>query len=107
MRNLWTKLGARWPDTALFSTGAVETKGRATALPTLNTSPSAAGTPAGSVQFVDETTGTTLATLNLDGSGKATLITAALSVGTHHVKATYVGNANFSTSNGSNDQVVT
>jgi len=39
LRNLWIKLGAWRSDTALFSTGAVETEGRATALQTTKESP--------------------------------------------------------------------
>jgi hypothetical protein len=91
-------------STALAATPNPSTSGQNVTFTVTVTS--GGGTPVGSVTFVDELTGATLATMNLDGTGKATVITAALSVGTHHVKATYAGNTNFATSNGSTDQVV-
>jgi hypothetical protein len=67
---------------------------------------SAAGTPAGSVTFVDETTGDTLGTADLDESGTASITTAALSTGTHTITATYAGSANLAPSSGSVAQTV-
>ena len=52
---------------------------------------SAAGTPTGTVTFLDN--GTTLATVAVDGSGTATLTTSALAVGSHSITATYSGDA--------------
>ena len=64
-----------------------------------------AGTPAGSVEFFDETV--SLGTTTLDGSGQATFTTSDLAVGTHPITAQYQGNANFSGStSGAVNQVV-
>jgi hypothetical protein len=52
--------------------------------------------PTGTVVFKD--TATVLGTVTLDGTGKATLTTSALALGTHAITATYSGDANFSTS---------
>jgi hypothetical protein len=54
---------------------------------------SGAGAPSGSVTFLDN--GTPLATMPLDGSGKATLTTTNLPVGLQSITATYHGDANF------------
>ncbi len=53
----------------------------------------AGNTPSGTVTFFDG--GTTLATVALNGSGTATLVTSALAVGSHSITATYSGNADF------------
>jgi hypothetical protein len=65
-----------------------------------------AGIPAGTVTFVDTTTGITLGTANVDGTGHAVLGVSSLTVGTHTVTATYNGNANFNTSGGNVSQTV-
>jgi hypothetical protein len=68
---------------------------------------SSAGTPAGNVQFKDN--GTNLgAAVALNGSGIATVTTAALTVGTHAITAEYEGTATFAASAGtlSGGQVV-
>ena len=52
-----------------------------------------AGTPTGSVQFLDGTA--LLATIALDAAGTATFTTANLSVGAHTVTAKYLGDAAF------------
>jgi len=51
------------------------------------------GTPSGTVTFKDAAT--ILGTGTLDGSGKATFTTSALSVTTHSITATYSGDGNF------------
>ncbi len=53
-----------------------------------------AGTPGGSVVFVDLTTGTTLGTAILN-AGKASLVTTGLSLGTHVLAANYAGDGHF------------
>jgi len=53
--------------------------------------------PSGSIQFFDGTT--SLGSIAVDGSGKATLAISNLSVRTHSIKATYLGNINVATSN--------
>src|SRR5206468_2322236 len=63
-----------------------------------------AGTPTGSVVFVDFTTSTALGTGTLDAGGVATLSIADLAPGTHDIQATYTGDSNFTTSNGSVSQ---
>ena len=68
---------------------------------------SSGGTPAGNVQFKDN--GTNLgAAVALNGSGVATVSTAALTVGTHVITAEYGGTATFGASTGtlSGGQVV-
>jgi hypothetical protein len=64
------------------------------------------GTPTGSVTFVDQTTNTTLGTGTLDASGQASISTSSLSVATHTIVATYAGESNFTSSNGSTTQTV-
>ena len=64
------------------------------------------GTPTGTVTFVDTTTGVTLGTANVDGSGHAMLGVPNLTVGTHTVTATYNGDGNFNTSSGNAPQTV-
>jgi hypothetical protein len=53
-----------------------------------------AGTPTGNVEFFDGST--LLGTTAVNGSGVATLTTAALSVGSHSLTSVYVGDSNFS-----------
>ena len=68
---------------------------------------SAAGTPAGTVQF--KVDGTNLGSpVTLDGLGKAVSpATSSLTVASHSITAVYGGNANFTTSTGSMSQSVT
>jgi hypothetical protein len=54
------------------------------------------GPPTGSVTFKDAAT--TLATVSLDGAGKATLTTSSLARGTHPITATYGGDSSYSSS---------
>ena len=63
-----------------------------------------AGAPSGTVTFAAD--GTTLATVSVNATGKATLPTAALAAGAHAITATYNGDANFTTSGGSLSQTV-
>lgn len=58
---------------------------------------STAGTPTGSVTFINATTGATLGTVGLSG-GKATFTTSALASGTSTIRAVYSGSAAFRTS---------
>src|SRR5581483_3433104 len=55
-----------------------------------------AGTPTGTVNFLDGMT--SLGTLTLDASGHATLATNLLTVGTHSITITYSGDGNFNAS---------
>jgi hypothetical protein len=55
-----------------------------------------AGVPSGTVTFFDGAT--SLATVPLDGSGKATLTTTGLAIGSHAISASYSGDADFFTS---------
>jgi hypothetical protein len=52
-----------------------------------------ASVPSGTVTFFDGAT--SLATVPLDGSGKATLTTSGLAIGSHAITATYSGDADF------------
>ncbi len=54
-----------------------------------------AGTPTGSVDFYDETTGEDLGSASLDGSGDASMTLPNLSVGDHTIEVTYSGDGNF------------
>ncbi len=58
-----------------------------------------AGTPAGTVTFMDGAN--TLGTGTLDGSGKATYSTTALAVSSHTITAAYAGDGNFTRSSSS------
>jgi hypothetical protein len=60
---------------------------------TLQASSPGAGTPTGTVTFLDFTT--TLATGTLNAAGKATFTTSALALGTHAISANYAGDNNF------------
>ena len=55
-----------------------------------------AGTPTGTVNFLDN--GTQIGTGTLNSSGVATFSTTTLSVATHSITAVYVGDTNFKTS---------
>jgi hypothetical protein len=68
---------------------------------------SGTGTPTGTVTFTDTTTGVTLGTPTLDGSGRASITTSALTVGSHGIVAAYSGDPNFATSNATLPQTVT
>jgi hypothetical protein len=65
-----------------------------------------AGTPTGTVTFLDTTTSTTLGSIGVNTNGQALLPISTLGLGTHNIKATYSGDSNFTTSNGSLSQVV-
>jgi Bacterial Ig-like domain (group 3) len=54
------------------------------------------GTPTGAVTFLDGST--TLQTVNVDSTGKATYTTSTLSVGSHSLTAQYGGDSNFASS---------
>jgi ELWxxDGT repeat protein len=60
---------------------------------TVQASSPGAGTPTGTVAFIDLTT--TLGTGTLNGAGKATFTTSTLAVGTHAITASYGGDNNF------------
>ena len=61
---------------------------------TVAPSGSGSGIPTGTVTFDDG--GSTVCTSTLNGSSQATCLTAALSVGSHTIRATYGGDTNFS-----------
>jgi titin len=65
-----------------------------------------AGTPTGSVAFVDTTSNTSLGSASLSG-GTATLTTRALNAGTHGITATYGGDGTFLISSVSLTQTIT
>jgi hypothetical protein len=56
------------------------------------------GPVTGTVTFKD--VGAVLATIAVDGTGKAVLATSSLAIGTHQLTATYNGDGNFNTSSG-------
>ena len=59
---------------------------------------SAAGTPTGTVQFLDGSTNLGVGTLN--GLGQASISTSTLAAGTHSISATYSGSPTFGASTG-------
>jgi sugar lactone lactonase YvrE len=74
---------------------------------TLTATAPGAGTPSGTVTFLDG--GTAIGTGNLNGSGIATFSTTTLAAGNHTITTSYLGDGNFSGSTGSltgNPQVV-
>jgi uncharacterized repeat protein (TIGR01451 family) len=60
---------------------------------TATVSAAAAPVAAGMVTFTDETTVTTLGTVDVDGSGQASLTTSTLTTGAHQIVATFNGTA--------------
>ena len=66
---------------------------------TATVSPVSAGTPTGTVNFMEGTT--SLGSSALNGTGIATLSTSALSAGTHSITAVYSGDAAFTASTSS------
>jgi autotransporter-associated beta strand protein len=66
---------------------------------TITASTPGSGIPTGTVTFKDGAT--TLGTGTLDGSGQTTLITSALSLGSHSITVVYAGDANYTTSTSS------
>jgi Bacterial Ig-like domain (group 3)/Domain of unknown function (DUF4214) len=65
---------------------------------------SAAGTPTGTVQFLDGSTNLGIGTLN--GLGQASVSTSTLAAGTHSISATYSGSSTFSASTGFTTETV-
>ncbi len=65
---------------------------------------SAAGTPTGSVAFLDGAN--PLGTFTLDANGKATLSIATLTFGPHTITANFLANASFAASSNNTNQVV-
>ena len=85
--------------TSLASSGTTTVYGQAvtlTATVRANTTPGS-GTPTGSVDFFDVSTGTDLGTAPLSG-GSAALTTAALGAGNYLIRALYSGDSNFTLS---------
>ena len=79
---------------ALGSSAAPSVFGQAVTLTaTLTATAPGAGTPTGTVTFMDGAT--TLGTGTLDGSGVATLGTSALATGSHSITVTYAGDGSF------------
>ncbi len=81
--------------TIVAVSSATSTYGEQVAL-TATVTTSGTGTLGGKVQFYDGSVA--IGTVRLNGSGVATLDLKNLSVGAHSITATYLGNANFSTS---------
>jgi hypothetical protein len=85
--------------TSLASSSTTTVYGQAvtlTATVRANTTPGS-GTPTGSVDFYDVSTGTDLGSVPLSG-GSASLTTAALGAGNHPIRASYSGDSNFTLS---------
>ena len=78
------------PTIALASSADSAVVGQAV---TLVATVTAAGTPSGTVTFSDGAT--LLATVPIDGSGKATLTSTGLAIGPHSITVTYSGDADF------------
>ncbi len=92
--------------TTLVSSPSTSVSGQSvTFTATVAASSSGAGTPTGTVNFLDGTTtiGTDIA---LNSSGVATIATSTLTAGTHSITAVYSGDTNFTTSTGSLTQTV-
>jgi hypothetical protein len=74
---------------------------------TVTTNAPGSGTPTGTVDFFDTSTNTDLTPVGVavSPSGTAVFATTGLAPGTHTIKATYSGDGNFLTSNGSTSPV--
>src|SRR5262249_24437686 len=80
--------------TALSSSQMSSVYGQAVTLTaTIRANTPSPGTPIGSVDFFDSTTGTDLGSVLLNG-GSASLVTSALGAGDHLIRATYSGDNN-------------
>jgi hypothetical protein len=88
--------------TTLVSSANTSTYGRAVTFTATVTASSTVNT--GSVTFVDGAN--TLATVNVNATGKATFATTALSAGTHTITAKYTDGTSFTNSSGSVTQQV-
>lgn len=102
-----TVAAAAATTTTLMSSANPSLTNQAITLTSTTTSTSTVNT--GNVNFVDNTTATTLcSSVAVNGSGVATCNVPAntLSERIHNITATYIGNATFATSNGSIDQTV-
>jgi hypothetical protein len=82
-------IGKETPTIVLASSGGSAVFGQTVTF--VATVTAGAATPGGTVAFYDGTT--PLGTAPLDAAGKATLATAALTIGWHSITATYGGNA--------------
>jgi streptogramin lyase len=85
--------------TALTSSASTPSFGQALTLTATVTASSGSGTPAGSVDFFDTTTGSDLGSVTLSG-GVAMLSTASLPVGSQTITASYGGDSPFLPSSG-------
>jgi hypothetical protein len=87
--------------TEMTSSASPSARGQAvTLIATVAARPPGFGAPSGTVTFKDG--GTLLATQTLDATGRATLSTASLAVGSHVITASYNGDLSFLGSSGSN-----
>ncbi|HET9051063.1 MAG TPA: Ig-like domain-containing protein [Candidatus Dormibacteraeota bacterium] len=82
--------------TSLSSSSPCSRSGQAVTFSTGVTSPAGAPTATGSVRFLDGSR--TLATATLGSAGTTTLTTAGLSIGSHAITASYLGDATHATS---------
>jgi streptogramin lyase len=85
--------------TTLASSASTPISGQALTFTATVTANSGSGTPTGSVDFVDTTTGNDLGSVTL-ANGVATLSTSALPLGSQTITATYSGDTTFRTSLG-------
>jgi len=91
-------VGQDGSKTTVTSSGTVVYGQAVTFSATVTAAAPGSGTPTGPVTFaVDGTPQSPVPTLN--GSGIATFVDSALSVGSHHITAIYGGDSNFATSN--------
>ena len=65
-----------------------------------------AGTPTGTVTFVDDNTGNTLGSATLDGYGNATLTLTTLDVGDYEISASYSGDNTYRESFSDDEEVI-
>jgi Bacterial Ig-like domain (group 3)/Putative Ig domain len=95
-QNFTLAVSAKTPTvTALTSSANPSTTGQSVTFSVVVSS-GAAGTPTGTVTFMDDTT--TLGTSTLDATGTATFATSGLAAGTHSITAAYGGDAVFAAS---------
>jgi uncharacterized repeat protein (TIGR03803 family) len=90
--------------TTLTSSANPQQQGNAVTFTALVTPNTSEGVPTGSVVFSID--GTSVATVTLDGQGKASYTTSALTTGTHTVQADYSGDTTYLASGGSLSEVI-
>ncbi len=94
--NVWLAVNPKATQTTVVSSANPSTVGESITFTATVAPTSGTGTPTGTVTFLDN--GTSIGSGTLDNTGKATLMTSALTQGTHPITAQYSGDSTFGVS---------